>query len=139
MGPSVVVDRRRGIALTFLLFSIGGIWWRVLGNGEVATDLSWSDLLFVALFIVISLGMWQAKEWSRWAAGLAGVVSSIRWMLMFVSVFVEQAPGSTPPPVSWPVFAALLFVLFWAGIAVYCLLPSTGKLFAEARAHAVSR
>ncbi len=57
---------------------------------------------------------------------------------MFVSVFVEHAPGSSPPSVSWPVFVALFFVLFWAALAVYCLLLSTRRLFAEARARAVA-
>jgi hypothetical protein len=94
-------------------------------------DVSWFNLIYAVVLLEISVGLWRAHAWARWAAGLASILSSTRFVLMLVGVYPKDR---TPPPaLSAQGVLLMSFALFWAAITLYLCLPSTGERFDEMR------
>ena len=143
MPVKAVADRRRDIALVFLLVAAGSIWFSFQPTGVLSSSPSWFGISMTAILIALSLGMWRASEWARWGCGSVSVLASVRVLLMFVPYTLRADVRGTSSGTT-ALILTLLFALFWGAMAFYCLRPTTGKLFAQirearARAHAAPR
>jgi hypothetical protein len=112
----------RWVAGLFALFRFPGLW--LPSNG----DITWLDAVYGFVLVAISVGLWRAQQWARWAAAVVSTLSSIWSILVLVHA---QREG---PPLSPTTFLVGFFALFWAAIALYLLLPSTGVRFSELHA-----
>jgi len=139
MSTRAVVDRRRDIALLFLLFAVGGAWFSLRPPDALSGVPLWRRLALPAVFAVLAIGIWRASWWARWAAGILSIVEAGICLVGVVS-YVLRHDDRWGAPLVAALVMAFFFVLFFASIAAYLLRPSTGKLFAQirgARAHAV--
>jgi multisubunit Na+/H+ antiporter MnhG subunit len=135
-----VVDRRRDLALLFLLFAVGGAWFSLHPRDALAGVPLWRGLALPAVFLVLGIGIWRASEWARWAAGILSIVEAGGCLLSIV-FYVSRHGDLGSGPLLAALVMAFFFVLFFGSIAVYLLRPTTGRLFAqirEARARAMA-
>src|SRR5262249_39200987 len=83
--------------------------------------------------LLVAAGLWFAMDWARLACGAFGVPIACWYTTTFLAGndpwrALRGWPGLIPNAV-----AAILTAVL-ACVAIYCLLPSTGRLFARARA-----
>ena len=141
MPTKLVIDRRRDLALLFLLVAVGGAWFSLQPPNALPGITLWRRLALPAVFLVLGMGIWRASEWARWAAGIFSIVKAGTCLVGGVSYVWSHGEKESGPLLAVLVLA-FFFVLFFASIAVYLLRPTTGKLFAqirESRAGAVPR
>jgi hypothetical protein len=128
-----VADRRRDIAIVLLIPVAAGVWDYFHPSSVLPSNPAWLDIAFAVALVAISLGIWKAWEWARWACGLVGILSCANLIDSFWAMVSRgDLRGSSSALV--PLGMMLFFALFWAAVAFYCLRPSTGKLFAHVRA-----
>jgi hypothetical protein len=127
-----VVDRRRDIALVLLIAAAGSIWSWFHPTSVLPGSHPWFGISMTVVLIALSVGMWRASEWARWGCGLLSILSSVRLLLMFLSLVLKADVRGTSSGTT-ALIMVLFFSLFWAAVAFYCLRPTTGKLFAQIR------
>jgi hypothetical protein len=94
-------------------------------------DASWFTVIYAVALLEISVGLWRGHRWARWVAGVVCILSSTRFFLMWTGAY-----SSDPVPLqarSMPGILVAFFALFWAAIALYLFLPSTGTRFDQMR------
>jgi hypothetical protein len=85
----------------------------------MAVDPGWFVLAFGGALVAISVGIWRAWEWARWAGGLVGILTFSRYLLWIARML---RTGDLEKSSSTIVALALLFfTLFWGRSP---LLPS---------------
>jgi hypothetical protein len=132
MPVKEVADRRRDLALLFLLFAVGGTWFSLRPPDALAGVPLWRGLALPAVFLVLGVGIWRASEWARWAAGILSIVEAGA-CLVSVVFYLSRHGDLASGPLLAALVMAFFFVLFFGSIAVYLLRPTTGKLFAQIR------
>jgi hypothetical protein len=139
MPAKVVIDRRRDIALLFLVCAVGGAWFSLDPPHALSGVPLWRGMALPVVFAAFGVGIWRASEWARWASGILSILEAGGCLVSSVSYVLKHGDRGSGPLLGIAVMA-FFFVLFFASIAVYLLRPTTGKLFAqirEARARAV--
>ena len=94
----------------------------------------------VAICIALGVGLWQAREWSRWGVGAWGLLQ-YGLVLASASFAYRMVLRYEPDPAvvsvgPWYFALIALSVLPSVGLAIYSVLPSTIRHFAEARREA---
>ena len=85
---------------------------------------AWLMWMSGAALIALSIGMWCAFDWARLAYGILGAV--------VCGIFVVEL-ALRGRVLDLEAILKLFQVLFWGWIAVYAFLPSTRRLFAQAK------
>ena len=94
--------------------------------------VSWFTFDYAFVLLAISVGLWSAEPWARWAAGAASTLACVRILLMWTGVYPQ---GWQPSPrLPAPSLLLPFLALCWAAIALYLFLPSTGESFDLRRA-----
>ena len=118
-------DIRRNLGCILWISFFSGIAAVIQGLRSAPAMQSW--MLFVVGFdlIAVAVGLWYAKEWARWAAGL---VASAYFLGGLVNVIVAVAVKGDTAGLLGLFTTGLMGLLAW-----YSFLPSTRRSFAEAR------
>jgi hypothetical protein len=116
---------RENLGCILWLAGFGGISVALGALPSLPSGLGWVRLSLGVALIAVAAGIWQAREWSRWAAGtisaalclsiVGSVVGSIR-AGDFISLLLESVG-----------------VLVFGALARYSFQRSTRTRFAEAR------
>jgi hypothetical protein len=134
MSPRTLL---RWIAL--LLLGLGSLeMWAMWPHESPKPDCGCEGLLtvfgglFVACQSAVAVGIWRASIWAKWTCGLGGLLTSF-WFFKTVREFDDpwKALWTWPGFVPNVLIAVLMAIL--ACVAIYCLLPTSGRHFAEAR------
>jgi hypothetical protein len=102
-----------------------------LSGSRSSSDASWLLVIYAVALLEISVGLWRAHQWARWSAGVTSILAWTTCVLVLKGVYPKD--GTPPPAFSAPGLPVLCLAFFWAAIALYLCLPSTGARFDEMR------
>jgi hypothetical protein len=114
-----------------LLWGLRAVIRYSLSGSHSSSHASGLLVIYAVALLEISVGLWRAHQWARWSAGVASILASTACVLMLKGVYPKD--GTPPPVLSTPGILVLFLAFFWAAIALYLCLPSTGARFDEMR------
>lgn len=117
-------DVRLNLGCILWITFFGGIGAIVIGVSTLPTMLAWVQIVLGIDLIAVGVGIWYAKEWARWAAGIIAALFSLSKLVGVVAEVVSANLAG---------FFGLIGVGFYGLLAWYAFLPSTRKRFADAR------
>lgn len=104
--------------------------------GADSEGRNWELVGSSVLFLVLARGLWTAREWSRWACGVLGILcSAVLVVSIPCGVLLESYLGTRGT--SWtdwiPWVTLLLIASLYGMVGLYCLRRSTRRAFIDAR------
>src|SRR5260221_484524 len=132
MLERTLVRRRNNIAMLLLLFCVGFAREGFRTESVVESGVHWFPALCSFSLLSISIGVWFAREWARWACGVVGLLFLAGYALA-VSPTEQNLDLFRSIPGRIGFITVLLFAGLWTAIGIYCLRPSTRAHFAAAR------
>jgi hypothetical protein len=117
-------DIRQNLGCILWITFFGGIGSIVHALRTLPAMQAWLLLVLGIDLIAVCIGIWYAKEWARWAAGVIAAL----WCLGKLVQVIQEVVKGRPAALFGLIGVALFGLLAW-----YAFLPSTRKSFADAR------
>jgi hypothetical protein len=119
------LDLRATLFPILWICGLGGVAMVLAGCANLPRPLAWAELAVGAGLLAVTLGIWNAREWARWTAGILAAADVARLAWDFFGSEIRH---------SWLAYPFAILPLGWlAFVAAYALRPAAKARFQEAR------
>jgi hypothetical protein len=116
---------RQNLGCLLWITGFGGIGAIVSGVSAMPELTGWLQLMLGVDLVAVAVGIWLAKEWARWAAG---IIATLYAVLQLIGVIIKFSKTGDPTRLLGLLMVGLMAILAW-----YCFKPSTRAEFTAAR------